>query len=330
MSGPPAAVAAVRVAVRRNLDDIAAGDLVLVACSGGADSLALLAATAFEAPRAGLRAGAVTVDHCWTSDSAERAANVAAIAQQLGADPAAVVPAPAERSEDAARRARYAALDAAADRFVASAILLAHSLDDQAETVLLGLARGSGARSLSGMPTRRGKYRRPLLGIRRDVLRAAAQAEGLTPWEDPANADRAFLRTRIRHDVLPMLETALGPGVAEALARTATLLRSDADALDQWAAEADPGSADVAVDVLAVLPIAVRSRIVRAMALRAGAPATSLGAAHVDAIEQLVSDWHGQGPVALPGGVHAVRRCGRLVVESGPRNDVVVSNDEES
>src|SRR3954470_13525751 len=152
MSGPPAAVAAVRVAVRRNLDGIEAGDLVLVACSGGADSLALLAAAAFEAPRAGLRVGAVTVDHCWTADSGERSLAVAQLAQRLGADPAVVVPAPAELTEDAARRTRYDALDAAADRFAASAILLAHSLDDQAETVLLGLARGSGARSLAGMP----------------------------------------------------------------------------------------------------------------------------------------------------------------------------------
>jgi tRNA(Ile)-lysidine synthase len=292
--------------------------------------LALLAATAFEAPRAGLRVGAVTVDHCWTTDSGERAAAVASVAQGLGAEPALVVPAPADRAEDAARRARYAALDSAATGSGATAILLAHSMDDQAETVLLGLARGSGARSLAGMPSRRDKYRRPLLGVRRDVLRAAALADGLTPWDDPANADRVFARARIRHDLLPQLERALGPGVVEALARTAGLLRHDADALEEWAARVDPGSLDIAIDDLLALPPAVRSRVVRQMAQRAGAPASALSAKHVDAIEQLVSDWHGQGPVALPGSVHAVRRCGRLVIESGPPIEAVVANDEES
>jgi tRNA(Ile)-lysidine synthase len=330
MSGPPAAVAAVRVAVRRELSDLAAGDLVLVACSGGADSMALLAATVFEAPRAGLRAGAVTVDHCWTTDSTDRAAAVVAVAKQLGADPAEVLPAPADRSEDAARRARYAALDAAATRHDAAAVLLAHSLDDQAETVLLGLARGSGARSLAGMPGRRGIYRRPLLGVRRALLRTAAEAEGLEPWDDPANADRAFMRARIRHDVLPLLEEALGPGVTEALARTAALLGSDADALEGWAAQVSPDSSDVPVDDLLELPPAVRSRAMRAMAIRAGAPASALSAAHVDAIEQLVSDWHGQGAVALPGGVHAARRCGRLVVESRAATAATVLSDEET
>src|SRR4051812_30239539 len=171
MSGPPAAVAAVRVAVRRNLDDIAAGDLVLVACSGGADSLALLAATAFEAPRAGLRVGAVTVDHCWSDGATAPAQGVVEGARKRGAEPGVLLPAPADRTEDAARRARYTALDAAADRFDAAAILLAHSLDDQAETVLLGLARGSGARSLAGMSAVRGRHRRPLLGVRRHTLR---------------------------------------------------------------------------------------------------------------------------------------------------------------
>jgi tRNA(Ile)-lysidine synthase len=315
MSGPPAAVAAVRVAVRHELADIAAGDLVLVACSGGADSLALLAATAFEAPRAGLRFGAVTVDHCWTDDSATRAAHVVGVARDLGAEPAVVQAAPAERSEDAARLTRYRALDTTAEQYAVAAILLAHSLDDQAETVLLGLARGSGARSLAGMASRRGRYRRPLLGIRREVLREAAYAEGLNPWDDPANADRGFARARVRHDVLPLLEKTLGPGVAEALARTASLLAADATALEDWAERADPGGSDVAVDDLAALPVAVRSRVMRLMALRAGASATALSAAHVTAVEQLVSNWHGQGAVALPGEVRAVRRCGRLVIE---------------
>src|SRR3954451_23834518 len=315
MSGPPAAVAAVRVAVRRGLAEVPAGDLVLVACSGGADSLALLSATTFEAPRAGIRVGAMTVDHCWSRDSTERAHVVVEIAQQLGADPAAVLPGPSERSEGAARRTRYAALDAAADRHEATVVLLAHSLEDQAETVLLGLARGSGARSLAGMPAARGRYRRPFLGVRRDVLRAAAIAAGLQPWDDPANDDRVFARSRVRHDVLPMLEGALGPGVTEALARSGALLGADADALELWAATADPGGVEVDLETLTDLPVAVRARVLRAMAIRAGATPSALTAGHVVAIEQLVTEWHGQGAVALPGHLDVVRRCGRLVVQ---------------
>jgi tRNA(Ile)-lysidine synthase len=302
--------------VRRDLaSGLASGDLVLVACSGGADSLALLAATAFVAPRAGIGVGVLTVDHGWTADSAERAEAVMAIAQRLGAEPAEVLHVPSPRSEDAARTARYAALDAAARRLHAAAVLLAHSLDDQAETVLLGLARGSGARSLAGMPARRGHYRRPLLAVRRETLRAATAAEGLVAWDDPANEDPAFARARVRHDLLPRLVDTLGPGVVEALGRTAALLAADAEALDTWAARVDPGAADIAVDDLLALPLAVRSRVVRAMALRAGSPAGALGAAHVIAVESLLSDWHGQGPVGLPGGVVAVRSCGRLTVQ---------------
>ena len=312
MSGPPAALAAVRVAVRRELDAVDAGDLVLVACSGGADSLALLAAAAFEAPRAGLRCGAVTVDHGWSADSAERAASVVTTAEQLGAEPALVVPGRSDRTEDAARTARYAALDATAERYGAAAVLLAHSMDDQAESVLLGLARGSGARSLAGMPRRRGRYRRPLLDLRRETLRAAALAEGLTPWDDPANSDPSFSRARVRHDALPVLEKALGPGVSEALARTGALLGADADALDSWSASVDTGSVEVDIADLMAIPQAVRSRVVRAMAFRAGVPRGALTSCHVDAIEALLSDWHGQGAVSLPGEVSALRRCGRL------------------
>src|SRR5690349_19131178 len=167
--GPGVAVAEVRGAVRACLADLTAGDLVLVACSGGADSLALAAAAAFVAPRLGLRAGGVTVDHGLQPGSAERAGEIAAQMTRLGLDPvqsvAVTVPPPALAAgpEAAARTARYAALDEAATAHGAVAVLLGHTLDDQAETVLLGLARGSGGRSLAGMPARRGRYRRPLL-----------------------------------------------------------------------------------------------------------------------------------------------------------------------
>jgi tRNA(Ile)-lysidine synthase len=312
-------VAAVRLAVRRCLADLdGAGSgragLVLVACSGGADSVALAAATAFEAPRTGRRAGAVTVDHDLQPGSAARAVALADRLRRLGLDPvevATVAVGSAGGPEAAAREARYRALDEAADRLGAGAVLLGHTLDDQAETVLLGLARGSGSRSLAGMPARRGRFVRPLLGLDRSTVRAAARASGLPVWDDPHNADPAYARARVRDDVLPALEKALGPGVPEALARTAALARADADALDGWAAAAydtaRAGPGDLAVDVLAAMPSAVRRRVLRLAALAAGAPGTDLTAGHVAELDRLVTDWHGQGPLHLPGAIRARR-----------------------
>jgi tRNA(Ile)-lysidine synthase len=306
------AVAAIRLAVRTDVADLDPGDLVLVAVSGGADSLALAAATAVEAPKRGLRAGAVTIDHGLQQGSAERAKTVAIGCERQGLDPVVIETVEVGAiggPEAAARAARYAALDAAAARHGATAILLGHTLDDQAETVLLGLARGSGARSLAGMPARRGIYRRPLLAIRRAATTAACEVLGLTPWDDPHNVDPTFTRVRVRAAALPALEAALGPGVPEALARTADLLRDDADALDEWAASVqDPR----AVVVLAALPAAVRTRVLRRTAIEAGVPAGSLSAAHVQEIDRLVTDWHGQGGVSLPGGLVADRSCDRL------------------
>jgi tRNA(Ile)-lysidine synthase len=308
------AVAVLRQAVRESLAGIDAGDLVLVAVSGGADSLALAAATAAEASRLGLRAGAVTVDHGLQDGSDDRAAAVVTTARDLGLDPAEAVsvrvdPATPGGLEAAAREARYEALDKVAEARGAVAVLLGHTLDDQAETVLLGLARGSGGRSLSGMPARRGRYLRPLLGVRRETTRGACTAWGLDPWDDPHNTDPEFTRVRVRRDVLPVLEAALGPGVPEALARTAAMLRSDADALDEWAESVHDRDA---VAVLAELPAAVRTRVLRQEAIAAGVPAGALSADHVFAIDRLVTDWHGQGPVSLPGGLVAQRSCDRL------------------
>jgi len=233
--GPAPAVAAVRSAVRAVLPSHRS---VLVACSGGADSVALAAAVAFEAPRAGVRAGLVTVDHGLQPGSAVRAERVAAVGYELGFDPVEILPVSvgtAGGPEAAARAARYAALDAAASALDA-AVLLGHTLDDQAETVLLGLGRGSGPRSLAGMRVEDGRYVRPLLGLRRATTAAACAALGLEPWDDPHNTDPAFQRARIRGEVLPLLEDVLQGGVAEALARTAALLQDDLDALDAWAA----------------------------------------------------------------------------------------------
>ena len=323
MGGPHPAVAEIRTAVRAGLTGLAPGDLVLVACSGGADSLALAAALAFTAPRLHLRAGGVTVDHGLQPGSADRARAVAARLTTLGLDPVVCTTVTVPGSGDdlhagpeaAARTARYQALDAAAGQTGAVAILLGHTLDDQAETVLLRLARGSGARSLAGMPSHRGRYLRPLLPVRRATTQAACAALDLPVWDDPHNADPRFTRVRVRHEVLPVLESVLGPGVAEALARTAGQLRDDADALDALAsteAEDGPDGGSLETDRLAGLPAAIRSRVLRRAAVAAGCPAGSLTSGHVQQLGALVTGWRGQRWVDLPGGVRGFRRDGQV------------------
>jgi tRNA(Ile)-lysidine synthase len=316
--GPPPPVAAVRLAVRQALRVLEPDCTVLVACSGGADSLALAAALAHEARHEpDRRAGAVTVDHGLQPGSAARARSVAAHLVAAGLDPVETVHlrvAGPGGPEGAARRARREVLESTARRHGDAAVLLGHTRDDQAETVLLGLARGSGARSLGGMAPVTGRWLRPLLGLPRDAVRGAApvdESRGL-PWEDPHNDDPSYARSRLRHRVLPVLEAELGPGIAAALARTADLLRDDADALDAWAAgaPADPEGLDVAA--LAALPPAVRRRVLRRAALGAGSPATDLTAAHVRAVEALVTGWRGQSWVDLPGGVRARREGARV------------------
>lgn len=334
MAGPDPAVAAVRGAVAACLADLPDDAPVLVACSGGPDSLALAAGLAFVVARDVRRgapprvAGAVVVDHDLQPGSAAVAARAADACRALGLAPVEVVRVDARGAggpEAAARDARYAALHAAADRLGAAAVLLGHTRDDQAESVLLGLARGSGSRSLAGMPAARGVLRRPLLGLARAQTVAACAALGLDPWHDPTNIPGAGdgtapARSRVRARVLPVLEAELGPGVAAALARTADLLREDADALDALAAELldratrpdGDGAVNLDVAVLAEAPAALRHRALRAAAVRAGAPAGAVTRAHVAAVAALVTGWRGQGPVHLPGHVAAHRGCGRL------------------
>jgi len=352
------ALAAARTAVRAELAGLQPDDVVLVACSGGADSLALAAVTALEARRVGrsvrspgfaVRAGAVVVDHGLQARSAEVADRAAAVCRERGLDPVLVRrvdvgtgPA-AGGLEAAARAARYAALDAAAAETGAAAVLLGHTLDDQAESVLLGLARGSGARSLAGMARRRGVYRRPFLGLRRAHTEAVCRVLGLGYWDDPTNLapsldavdpalGRAPLRSRVRSGVVPVLESVLGPGVVEALGRTADQLRDDADVLDALAAEllgsavvpdstrdsvafdGEPAPGGLVLDVgpLVTAPPALRRRALRTAATGVGCPPSSTSARHVDALDALVVSWSGQGPVHLPGGARAWRACGRL------------------
>jgi tRNA(Ile)-lysidine synthase len=307
--------------------------LVLVGCSGGPDSLALAAAAVFEAPKLGLRAGAVTVDHALQAGSAEQAERVRTALRGLGLYPVILITADVvgreagpgyPGPEAAARRARYTAFDTAREQSGAAAILLGHTMDDQAETVLLGLARGSGARSIAGMAPAHGCYLRPLLGLRRDQTVAACAALGLRPWQDPQNSDPAFTRTRVRSRILPLMEELIGPGVTQALARTADQLRSDADALDGLAAAAGErllsdwrpvrqgGARSIPVTELADLPAAIRTRLLKRAAIAAGAPAGSVTATHIGELDALVTDWHGQRWLDLPGGVRCMRRYGRL------------------
>ncbi|MFF1512380.1 tRNA lysidine(34) synthetase TilS [Streptomyces sp. NPDC058305] len=301
--------------------------LVLVACSGGADSMALASALAFEAPKLGIRAGGITVDHGLQPGSDLRADEVVLRLTELGLGPAESIAVTVGRDggpEAAARDARYAALDSAAERHGATAILLGHTRDDQAETVLLGLARGSGIRSLSGMAAvsgADGRYRRPFLHLDRQTARKACMVQSLPVWDDPHNTDPAYTRSRLRHEGLPALEKALGKGVVEALARTAQLSRDDADALDTWASQAEASVRDAAglleCAKLYALPPAVRRRILRRAAIEAGAPAGSLFARHIEEIDRLITGWRGQGAINLPGKVVAQRQGGRLVIRQG-------------
>jgi tRNA(Ile)-lysidine synthase len=321
--GPHPAVAEVRSAVRAGLGTSARP--VLVACSGGADSLALAAAVAFEAPRAGVPAGAVTVDHGLQPGSAERAQSTAGLLRGMGLDPVHVVRAHVGDDggpEGAARAARHRALAAAAAGTDAR-VALGHTLDDQAESVLLGLGRGSGPRSVAGMVEHRTvagvTWWRPLLGVRRETTRAACAAAELPVWDDPWNDDPAYRRVRVRSEVLPLLEDVLGGGVAAALARTAALLREDLDALDALAAaelarrSSGRSGEHLPVADVAGLPDALRRRVLRGWLRGGGVP--DLQAVHLHAVDALLVRWHGQGRVHLPGGAGVVRASGRLELQ---------------
>lgn len=325
-------VMATRTAVAVSVADLAAGSRVMVACSGGPDSLALAAAAAWVGARQGLDVRAVVVDHGLQPGSDRVALGAADTCDALGvaAEVVRVQVGSDGGPEAAARTARYAALEAAAAESGATAVLLGHTLDDQAETVLLRLARGSGARSLSAMAVRTGLWRRPFLGLSRANVHAAAgevlEPLGRQAWSDPHNEDPGFARVRVRA-LLSGLAADLGPGVVFGLARSADLLRDDADLLDDLAAAEharvvapdDEGGMSADCSALGAVPSALRTRVIRLMCLQCGSPADALGVDHVRRVEGLVTDWRGQGEVALPGGVTAAREYGRLCLRSSGR-----------
>lgn len=353
MTGPHPAVAACRRGVRTALVDarLAAGDTVVVAVSGGADSLALAAAVAFEAPKLRITTVAIVVDHELQKGSGEVALRAAERCRDLGVDHADVqtvdVSEVGDGPEAAARTARYAALEAAAASYDAGAVLLGHTRDDQAETVLLALARGSGPRALTGMTrvawrgfepasasapassttcggapasaTREPGmiWLRPLLEVTRAQTHAACAALHLEPWHDPHNDDPRYLRVRVRQ-ALADLEADIGPGVIAGLARTASLVRDDLDFLDDQATQlADGlGASPWSADELAALAAPLRTRVWRELLRRAGSPPASLSKVHIDAVDALVTDWHGQQPIHIPGALQVRRGAGLIHVEA--------------
>ena len=305
-----------RAAVRRFLAAHQTGDAVAVACSGGADSLALAAATVHCAGRLGLAVHGLVVDHQLQPGSRAVAQTATQALRRLGCTAVRVLQITVDGPggpEAAARRVRYAALRAAAP--AGALVLLGHTLDDQAETVLLGLGRGSGPRSVAGMRELDPPWGRPLLGVRRAVTAAACAALDLAPWADPHNADPRFRRVRLRTEALPLLEDVLAGGVAQALARTAGQLQEDLDLLDEQAgallaaARRDTG---LEVAALAQAPAALRRRVLRRWLLDAGV--AELTDAHLRAADDLIGRWSGQGAVRLPGAVELFRAHGRLHV----------------
>jgi len=317
MSITTPALLELRKAVRTWFEKLEPNSKVCIGVSGGADSLALAAASMMEANKLAIELIAVVVDHGLQANSVEIAQFAKEQLVKLGYKDIFIGKANVQITdglEASARRARFKVFQQAIETYGANTFLLGHTKNDQAEGVLLGLARGSGTKSLSGMQEVSGIFIRPLLNIDRTTTEAACFEAEIEFWNDPHNSNADFTRVRVRENILPLLENEIGPGIADALSRSAKILREDATALDQWAADIfnriDPSS--IEISVLTDLPIAIRSRLLRLAIYALGAPAGSISAAHLEPIEALVSEWRGQGHTALPGGVKVSRISGRL------------------
>ncbi|WP_313814743.1 tRNA lysidine(34) synthetase TilS [Glutamicibacter sp.] len=284
--------------------------LSLVAVSGGADSLAL----AIAAGTLPGEFGAVIVDHQLQEGSAQAAEAAAGQCRALGLDPVLVLSVETGADEASARAARYGAFEQAAAETGAVRILLAHTRDDQAEQVLLGLLRGSGTRSLAGMPKVRGMYQRPLLELTRQDTEEICRRAGVEYWEDPSNLDTGYRRNLIRHRVLPFLREELGEHLPQALARTAGLAAADADALDGWA-QREWQEHGTNIKALRRLPGAVASRVLRLAAVNAGAK--NVGLERTAALCRLAGigapPSKSAGPVQLDGKISAYRAAPVIV-----------------
>jgi tRNA(Ile)-lysidine synthase len=307
----------IRKAVKPWLSDSA--QPVLFGCSGGADSMALAVALFIE--RSNTKVIPIVIDHGLQEGSAQITSQTIERLKQIGftqVESARAQVTMTDGLEASARRARYQLFNQFIETYQPKYFLLAHTLNDQAENVLLGLARGSGARSLSGMAVKNNVFVRPLLKISRELTTAACSEAGIEIWSDPHNEDLRFTRVRVRKNLLPIIEDNLGPGITEALVRSADLLRDDADALDGFAAEyfnqADSFNLDV--KELERLPKAITTRVLRLAIYKAGAPAGSLTAEHIAAAQALISDWHGQKEVSLPGNVKLLRNSGRITLST--------------
>jgi tRNA(Ile)-lysidine synthase len=292
---------------------------ILFGCSGGADSMALALALFLEANQT--KVIPVVVDHGLQEGSAQITSQTISKLKAIGyieVETAIAQVKITDGLEASARRARYQIFNQFIDTYRPKYFLLAHTLNDQAESVLLGLARGSGARSLSGMAVENNVYVRPLLKISRQTTVAACREGGIEIWSDPHNDDLRFARVRTRKNVLPNLEENLGPGITEALVRSADLLRDDADALDSFAREyfAQTDPLNLSVNELERLPKAIRTRVLRLAIYKAGAPTGSLSAEHINGAEALISDWHGQKELSLPGDVKLLRNSGRITLST--------------
>ncbi len=319
-------MAELRRAVRKWLKISAAvkqNPTYLVGLSGGGDSLALAWALSVEAPKLGVQVGAIIVNHQLQVESATVTARAIEQAEELGLAPIRVAELKIEGSHDLesrARDARYAAFNDAIRETEAAGIVLAHTLDDQAETFLIGLSRGSGPSSLKGMSRRDKNFHRPLLDLKKSTLRQALMDAGKDWWEDPANSDQRFTRVRVRENVLPILERELGPGIHEALARTAELFRIDSESLDSTASEwvdrfssKNPnGSLTVPVDDLIKLDRALRSRALRFLVVSVSGRSPSY--AQTQLMLGLLDQWKGQSPLDLSGAI--VERKGNLILVS--------------